>query len=144
MTGPDRALPDGLAGLPLDHVAIAVDDLDTATEPYRLLGLGVVGDDEEVPGQGVRVRLLRAGDVLVELLAPTTPGSPVRRFLERRGGGLHHIALRVADLSAAIARLQGEGARFVDPTPHDGRGGTRVAFLHPSFANGVLVELVEV
>jgi len=136
-------LPPALAGLELDHVAVAVADLDAAAAQYGLLGLVPVGGDEEPPGQGARVRLLRLGTALLELIAPTSGTSTVQRFLDRRGPGLHHIALRVDDLGEAIARLQALGARFVDATPHAGRGGSRVVFLHPSFANGVLVELVE-
>lgn len=132
-----------LAGLPLDHVAIAVRDLDAATGPYLLLGLAAEGDDETVGGQGVTVRALRGGTALVELLAPTSEASPIARFLERRGPGLHHIALRVHDLDAEIVRLLAEGVPLLDEQPRPGRAGSRVAFVHPSFADGVLIELVE-
>jgi methylmalonyl-CoA/ethylmalonyl-CoA epimerase len=139
---PSPPLPTPLAGLPLDHIAVAVNDFDD-TAPWQLLGLPRVGDDEEVPGQGVRVRALRAGDSLVELVAPTSPDSPVAHFLARHGPGLHHLALRVADLEAEMMRLAAAGARFVDATPRPGRAGTRVAFLHPRWAGGTLIELVE-
>ena len=136
------SLPAALGGLPLDHVAIAVADLSDAG-PWSLLGLPRVGDDEDVPGQGVRVRALQAGDALVELLAPTAPDSPIARFLAKRGPGLHHVALRVDDVDDAVARLTAGGARFVDPTPRPGRAGTRVVFLHPRWTGGTLIELVE-
>lgn len=129
--------------LPLDHVGVAVRTLEEGSRPYRLLGLGQTGDDEEVASQGVRVRVLRGGGSLVELLEPTSPASPLVKFLEKRGPGVHHLAFRVDDLEAQITRLQLEGAPFVDPEPKPGRGGSRVVFLHPSWAGGVLVELVE-
>lgn len=135
-------LERGAAGLAIDHVGIAVHDLDEGVAPWSLLGLPVV-DDEVVPEQGVRVRLLRAGDAAVELLAPLDATSPIARFLERRGPGMHHVALRVDDVDAELARLLRAGARAVDLAPRPGRAGSRVAFLHPAWAGGVLVELVQ-
>jgi methylmalonyl-CoA/ethylmalonyl-CoA epimerase len=136
------SLPDALAGLALDHVAVAVADLDDAS-PWSTLGLAPVGDDEHVAGQGVHVRLLAAGSAFVELIAPTGPDSPVARFLAQRGPGLHHVALRVDDVRAQVARLEALGARFVDPNPRPGRGGSLVVFVHPRWTGGTLVELVE-
>ncbi|MDZ7707138.1 MAG: methylmalonyl-CoA epimerase [Trueperaceae bacterium] len=141
MTWPDE-LPAGVAGLPIDHVGIAVRDLDEGAAPWSQLGLPAL-DDETVPEQGVRVRLLRAGDAAIELLAPLDDTSQLARFLERRGPGVHHVAFRVDDVDAELARLLAEGARAVDLAPRPGRAGSRVAFLHPSWAGGVLVELVQ-
>ena len=138
---PDRPPIPGLEGLALDHVAIAVPTFEAAG-PYLALGLRAEGPDEVVAGQGVAVRLLRAGDTVIELLAPLGADTPVARFLDRRGPGLHHLAFRVGDLDAEIARLQEQGARFIDPEPRPGRGGSRVVFLHPRWTGGVLVELV--
>jgi methylmalonyl-CoA/ethylmalonyl-CoA epimerase len=107
------------------------------------LGLTSEGDDEEIAAQGVRVRALRCGESLLELLEPTTPDSPIRAFLNKRGPGMHHLALRTDDLEREIARLSAQGARFVSATPRPGRHGTRVVFLHPAWTGGVLVELVE-
>ena len=139
--------PDVLVtlGLPLDHIGIAVYDLSAGSRPYELLGLVPDGDDEELLAQGVRVRALRGGESLVELLEPTTPESPVQKFLDKRGPGLHHLALRVTGLEGEIERLRTQGARFVsaEPAPSPGRHGTRVVFLHPGWTGGVLVELVE-
>lgn len=135
--------PPLLAGLPLDHIGVATSDLDAASLPYTLLGLPCEGEDEVISAQGVRVRAFRSGDSLVELLEPTTPESPIRTFLDRRGPGLHHLALRVAGLEAEMERLKEAGARFVSETPQGGRHGTRVVFLHPKWAGGVLLELVE-
>jgi len=132
-----------LAGAPLDHVAIAVADLDAATAAYALLGLVRAEPDEVVAEQGVTVRALRGGAVLLELLAPAGDDGPVARFLSKRGPGLHHVALRVDDLSAELERLAAAGVPLIDRAPRPGRAGTRVAFVHPRFAGGVLIELVE-
>ena len=140
--GAQHAAPSGLAGRPLDHVGIAVADLDAASAPYFALGLAPLAD-EIVAGQGVRVRAFSAGGPLVELLAPTGAGGPIARFLERRGPGLHHIAFRSSDLDADVAALQADGAQFIDPTPSPGRAGTRAVFLHPAWGHGVLIEVVE-
>lgn len=142
MTQPPEPLPEPLRGLALDHVAIAVPDLEAASAPYRLLGLAA-GDDELVAGQGVRVRMFGADAGKVELLEPTGPDTPVGRFLAKRGSGLHHLGLRVASLESAISRLTEAGARFVDPVPRQGQAGTRVIFLHPGWTGGALLELVE-
>lgn len=128
---------------PLDHVGIAVHSLEEASHAYRLLGLEPVGPDEAVASQAVRVRAFRAGDSLLELLEPTADSSPLTGFLAKRGPGLHHLALRVENLEAEVARLKAEGAAFVDETPRPGRAGSRVVFLHPSWSQGVLIELVE-
>lgn len=136
-------LPEPLAGWPLDHLGIAVADLEAASAAYRQLGLPQLGADEEVVAQRVRVRAFRAGESLLELLEPTADESPVAAFLARRGPGLHHLALRVSALEPEVARLQGLGARFIDPGPRPGRAGTRVVFLHPKWTGGVLLELVE-
>jgi methylmalonyl-CoA/ethylmalonyl-CoA epimerase len=129
-------------GWTIDHVGIAVPDLEAGAAPWLALGLPHA-EDEEVPSQGVVVRLLRAGDGWVELLAPRDDASPVARFLASRGPGLHHLAFRVGDVAAELARLRADGARLVDEVPRAGRGGSRVAFLHPRWAGGVLVELVQ-
>ena len=135
--------PAALAQFPVDHIGIAVADLDAASEPYELIGLPRVGADEEVTLQHVRVRALQAGDSLIELLEPTAPDSPIAKFLEKRGAGLHHLALRVQGLRAEIIRLEALGARFINAEPRAGRAGTQVVFLHPKWTEGVLVELVE-
>jgi methylmalonyl-CoA/ethylmalonyl-CoA epimerase len=127
----------------IDHLGIAVSDLDSASLPYTLLGLASEGPDEEVTPQAVRVRAFRIGDSLLELLAPTSPESAIARFIAKRGPGLHHVALRVANIEAEVARLQALGADFLNTEPRAGRAGTRVVFLHPRFAGGVLIELVE-
>ncbi len=136
-------LPEPLGDLALDHVAIAVEALDEATDAYLALGMDPAGDDETIAEQGVRVRPLKLGDTLVELMEPIAPDGPVGRFLAKRGPGLHHIALRVPALEPLLARLRSLDAPLLDDRPREGRAGTRIAFVHPRFTHGVLIELVE-
>lgn len=125
----------------LDHIGIAVDDLDAALAFYTgALGLEVDAT-EDVPSQGVRAHFVRVGSAALELLEATTEESPIRRFVSRRGAGIHHITLRVDDIAAALARLKSRGIRLVDETPREGAEGALVAFVHPASAHGVLVEL---
>ena len=125
----------------LDHVGIAVEDLAAALAFYRdALGLEI-RPAEEVPVQHVRAHLIPAGEAALELLEATDAGSAVARYLARRGPGLHHITLRVDDIDAVLAHLRARGVRLVDERPRPGAGGARVAFIHPSAAHGVLVEL---
>lgn len=127
----------------INHVGIAVKSLDEALPFYRdNLGMALEGI-EEVAGQQVRVAMLEIGESKVELLEPTAPDSPVARFLEKNGPGIHHIAYEVADIEAAIARLEGEGARMIDRTPRGGAHGALIAFIHPKSSNGVLTELCQ-
>jgi methylmalonyl-CoA/ethylmalonyl-CoA epimerase len=96
-----------------------------------------------VEDQGVRVAMLPAGEPRIELLEPTGEDSPVAKFLKKRGPGIHHLAVRVPDIRAALARLKDQGARLIDAEPRAGAGGCLVAFVHPQSAGGVLLELVE-
>ena len=126
----------------LDHLGIAVRDLDAACRFYALLGIMAEGR-ERVAQEQVEVAMLPLAAGRIELLQPTAPDSPVGRFLERRGEGLHHIALRVPDLGVAVARLRGAGMRLIREEPQVGAGGHRYVFVHPASAGGVLLELVE-
>lgn len=127
----------------LDHVAIAVKDLDSALAFYRdVLGMPV-GGVERVESQAVDIALVGEEPGRVELICPYVPDSGVARFLEKRGEGLHHLALRVDDLEATLARLKAEGLPLIDESPRPGAHGTRVAFVHPKGALGVLLELVQ-
>lgn len=127
----------------LDHIGIAVGDLAEALRFYTdALGLDVAVT-EEVPSQGVRAHFLRVGSASLELLEATNDSSPIGRYVSRRGPGLHHITLRVDDIRAALDRLAARGARLIDRHPRDGAEGSLVAFVHPSSAHGVLVELKE-
>jgi methylmalonyl-CoA/ethylmalonyl-CoA epimerase len=98
---------------------------------------------EEVPEQKVRVAMLKAGETTIELLEPTSPDSPIRRFIEKRGEGLHHLTLRTDKLAERLQKLKGANVALIDEQPRIGAGGARIAFLHPKSAHGVLVELCE-
>ena len=137
--------PGALAGVVrgLHHVAIVVGSLSEARKTYvDLLGLRAQGV-EHVPDQKVNVLVCYAGSQRVELVEPASSDSPVSSFLEKRGGGLHHLAWRVADCAAAIATLERAGTRMIDAAPRSGAHGTRIAFVHPKSTGGVLCELVE-
>lgn len=136
------SLDSSLQHAAVDHVAMAVENLEEATEPYLLLGFEP-GTPELVAEQGVRVRMIEATGARIELLEPTGPETPVGRFLAKRGPGLHHVGLSVEALEPTVEKLRRAGARLIDSEPRVGHGGSRVVFLHPSWANGVLLELVE-
>ena len=128
----------------LHHVAIVVPDIARARGVYEgVLGLVPQGDVEHVPHQKVNVLVLYAGAQRIELVEPASPDSPVSRFLETRGGGMHHLAYCVDDVAHAIAVLHERGVRLIDAAPRSGSHGTTIAFVHPSSTGGVLVELVE-
>ena len=127
----------------LDHVAIAVADLDEAIARFGEQ-YGVAPHHREVvEEQGVEEAMLPVGGPFLQLLQPLTPDSPVGRFLERRGEGMHHIAFAVPDIDAALEHLVSIGVRLIDETPRIGGGGHRIAFVHPKQFAGTLVELVE-
>lgn len=127
----------------IEHIGIAIRELDEGLKFWRdALGLEVK-HTEVVEEQGVRVAMLPVGEPRIELLEPTREDSPVAKFLAKRGAGIHHIAVRVDDIRAALAKLKERGARLIDETPRVGAGNCLVAFVHPSSANGVLLELVE-
>lgn len=127
----------------LDHVGIAVEDLDASVALYaRLLGLEPV-HRERVADQGVDEVLFAIGSSYIQLLGALGPDTPVGRALATRGPGVHHVAYRVQDVEAALAHLRAEGARLVDETPRPGSRNTLIAFVHPKSMDGVLVELVQ-
>ena len=127
----------------IDHIGIATNQLEDGLAVWRdALGLQLDGT-EEVAEQGVRIAMLQVGDTHIELLEALNPDSPVGKFLARRGPGIHHIAVEVPDIKAALASLKDKGARLIDETPRVGAGGCLVAFVHPSTTNGVLLELVQ-
>ena len=127
----------------VDHIGIATHTLEEALALWRdALGLQVAFT-EEVTEQGVRIAMLPVGESHIELLEPLSETSPVGRFLQKRGPGIHHVAIRVTDIRASLASLREKGTRLIDETPRTGAGGCLVAFVHPSSANGVLLELVQ-
>jgi methylmalonyl-CoA epimerase len=127
----------------IDHVGIAVKSIDEAKKFWvETLGL-TVEHVEEVPEQKVRVAMLKAGETTIELHEPTSPDSPVQRFIEKRGEGIHHLTLRTDNLGEGLQKLKGAGVGLIDEQPRIGAGGAKIAFLHPKSAHGVLVELCE-
>ena len=127
----------------VDHIGIATRQIDEALGLWRdALGLQV-DSTEEVIEQGVRVVMLSIGESHIELLEPLSQDSPVGKFLDKRGPGIHHLAVRVKDIRASLARLKEKGTRLIDESPRTGAGGCLVAFVHPAAANGVLLELVQ-
>ncbi len=127
----------------IDHVGIAVQSIAESLGFYtRMLGLECT-NRETVVEEGVHVAVLPIGESRIELLEPTSPSSPIARFLERRGEGLHHICIEVKDLTAALSQLQRSGIRLINETARPGALNKKIAFIHPSAANGVLVELTE-
>ena len=127
----------------IDHVGVAVEDLDGALELYEgTLGMPVA-HRETVEEQGVEAVLLDVGDTHVELLSPLGPDTPVGKFLERKGPGLHHVAYRVDDIEGALAKLKEDGVELIDKEARPGIRRSRVAFLHPRTTGGVLTEIVE-
>jgi methylmalonyl-CoA/ethylmalonyl-CoA epimerase len=128
-------------GARIAHIGIAVRALDEMLPFYRdVLGLPDVPLDHS---DGARIAGLAAGESLIELLEPERAGSPIAKFIEKRGPGIHHICFAVEDLDAALARCRDAGIRLIDETPRLGAEGKRIAFLHPSATGGVLIELTE-
>ena len=127
----------------IDHVGIAVEDLDSAVEHYRRVFEVEPVHRERVESQGVEEVLFAAGSSFIQLLGALGPQTPVGRFLETRGPGVHHVGYRVDDLEAALAHLKAEGVPLIDEDPRPGSRGTTIAFVHPKGMGGVLVELVQ-
>lgn len=127
----------------INHLGIATNGIEEALSFWSdALGLENV-HTEVVEDQKVRVAMLPLGESRIELLEPTSNDSPISKFLEKRGGGIHHIAVEVRDIKASLARLKDKGMRLIDEEPRIGAEGCLVAFIHPSSANGVLLELVQ-
>ena len=126
----------------IDHLGIAVKSLASAKSIYEKIGLQL-SDEEVVPGEKVRVVMVPVGDTRLELLEPTSEDSVIAKFIAKRGEGLHHISLRVPDITAAVRKLKQDGVRLVSDEIKTGAGGHRYVFIHPSSAAGVLIELVE-
>jgi methylmalonyl-CoA/ethylmalonyl-CoA epimerase len=127
----------------IDHVAIAVRDLEGAIAYYRDTYGCEVEHREVVGSDGVEEALLRVADSYIQLLTPTRDDSPVAKYLENKGEGLHHIGYRVADCAVALAAVKAQGHRVIDEAPRPGSRGTTVAFVHPKTAFGTLIELVQ-
>ena len=127
----------------IDHIGIAVSNLDEAVKLYKdVLGLELHGT-EVVPEQKVKVAFLPVGDTEVELLESTSADGPIAKFIETKGQGIQHIAFRVDDIEAALEEMKAKGMRLIDDKPRYGAGGAKIAFLHPKSTGGVLIELCE-
>ena len=126
----------------VDHVGAAVKDLDAAIKLFRDIFQIQPGEIKELPDQGVRATLLLVGQTRLELLQPLSPESPVGRFLERRGEGLHHLALHVDNVAEKLGNLSDRGIELIDREPREGLSGT-IAFIHPRSVHGILTELVQ-
>jgi len=127
----------------INHLGIATNGIDEALKFWQdALGLENV-HTETVEDQKVRVAMLPIGDTRIELLEATSDDSPIAKFVEKRGGGIHHIAVEVEDIEAALMKLKAKGARLIDEKPRIGAEGCLIAFVHPSSTNGVLLELIQ-
>jgi methylmalonyl-CoA epimerase len=127
----------------VDHIGVAVEDIDAALELYERDYAMTLVHRETVTDQGVEAVLLDVGENHVELLAPMSPDTPVGKFLAKRGPGIHHVAYQVDDIEATLASLRDAGMRLIDEQPRIGIRNTRVAFLHPSTSGSVLTEIVQ-
>jgi methylmalonyl-CoA/ethylmalonyl-CoA epimerase len=127
----------------IDHVGIAVKSIDEAKKFWvDTLGLKL-SHIEEVPEQKARVAILKVGETTIELVEPTSPDSPIHRFIEKRGEGLHHLTLKTDHLAEQLKKLKAANVNLIDEQPRLGASGAKIAFLHPKSAHGVLVELCE-
>ncbi|MCD4827813.1 MAG: methylmalonyl-CoA epimerase [Candidatus Cloacimonetes bacterium] len=124
----------------ISHIGIAVKNLEESIELYRRMGLECEAI-EEVPSQKVKVAFIPVGDVRIELLAASSPDSPIAKYIEKRGEGIQHLALAVDDLPKELAKAEDIGLRLIDKTPRPGAHGASIAFLHPKSTHGVLLEL---
>ena len=129
--------------LSVDHIGIAVDNLSGAIERFQILLGGPPESTEEVKEYGVKTAFFGVGETNLELLEPTSLDSPIAKFLQKRGPGVHHICLSVSNLEGLLQALKSAGVRLIDDTPRKGAHGKRVAFVHPASLGGVLVELSE-
>lgn len=136
------ATPDWSIG-PIDHIGIAVESLEKAMAFYRDTLKLPLAEIEEVEDQKVRTAIFFTGEGRVELLEPTSPESPIAKFIAKRGEGIHHMAIRVTDIKAKLAELEAAGAQLIDREPRVGAGGHLIAFVHPKSAHSVLLELTQ-
>jgi methylmalonyl-CoA/ethylmalonyl-CoA epimerase len=127
----------------IDHVAIAVEDLDETLAQFEQLFGAKVEHRETIDGYGVEVATVNLGNTCIEFVEGKTPDSPTRKYIDKKGPGIHHIALEVDDIASAMATLTAAGAEMIDRSPRPGKGGSKVAFVHPRSTGRILYELVE-
>ncbi len=126
----------------IDHIGVAVSSIEEAKKMYELLGLEVT-DIEEVPSQGVKVAMLPIGESRIELLEPLSEESPIQKFMDKKGSGIHHLAVSVENVADELEKLKEKGVRLINEEPVPGAGGALIAFVHPKETNGVLLELCQ-
>jgi len=129
--------------LKISHIAIAVEDLETARKAFETLVGNKIEVFEDVPDQKVRVGMIPVGESRLELAGPTDPSSTIAKFIEKRGEGIHHICFEVTDIESELSRLKAAGFQLIDEVPRLGADGHKIAFIHPRTTGGVLVELSE-
>lgn len=127
----------------IDHIGVAVHNLDDALNFYQNQLELECGGVEEVPDQKVKVAFIPVGESNIELLEPTTSDSPVKKHLEKKGSGVHHVAMHVEDLEKSLEDLKNKGVRLIDEEPRDGAHGAKIAFIHPKSTGGILLELCQ-
>jgi methylmalonyl-CoA/ethylmalonyl-CoA epimerase len=128
----------------LSHIGIAVENLEEAVKAFSTVMGADPDGSEEIPDQEVKAAIFSAGDSRVELLEGTSPDSPITKFMEKRGPGIHHLAIQVEDLKSELARLKEAGFRLIDEIPRVGAGGNLIAFIHPKATAGILIELQQI
>lgn len=128
----------------IDHIGIAVPDLDAVIRTFRTGFEMEPAFEEEIPDQNVRVAGFHVGDSTIEYLEPVNPESPIAKFLEKKGSGIHHMAFRVTDLQTSLRQLKEKGFRLIDESPREGAEGKKIAFVHPKSTDGILIELCEI
>lgn len=127
----------------IEHIGIAVKDMEVSKDLFSKLLNVAPYKSEEVVSEGVETMFFKTGETKIELLAATNANSPIAKFLEKKGEGVHHIAFEVADIEAEIKRLEGEGFNLINPQPKNGADNKKIAFLHPKSTNGVLIEICQ-
>lgn len=127
----------------IDHIAIAVEDLNKAIELYESLFELKIDKKEHIPSQGVDTATFKIGGTEIELIEGKSDSSPIKKYIEKRGPGIHHIAFSVENIEDAIAKLGASSVKFINDEPSTGKGNSRIVFIHPSSTQGILYELVE-
>ena len=128
----------------INHIGIAVNNLEKAEQLFSQILKHSKSHSEDVTDQGVKISFFKVGDILLELTEATNPDSPIAKYIEKRGEGIHHISVEVDNIDYELQRLKAEGFQLIDEKPRTGAGGYRIAFIHPKSVNGVLIELCEI
>lgn len=127
----------------LDHIGIAVKDLNNSVEVFKKILAGIEPEFEEVEEQKVKVAIFHIGETRIELLEATSPDSPIQKFIDKKGEGVHHLALGVEGIEGVLADFSAKGIYLIDTKPRNGAGGKKIAFIHPKSVNGILTEITE-